>query len=560
MPKETNPGSDLIRDIVRLRNDLKSQRAIHEGDWSDCIELFMPTRWDSAGNSIPSADELADSHGRRGLETMGSGMTAMIFPREEQFFKFSIPAGMRRSEQAIRWLAEKSETTSSILHRSNFFEEVQVSIKELCCVGTCCLFVGEYDAEYGVVPFKNQPAFTYYITEDARGRVNTVLRELVFTPNQAAGEFGVENLPKKVAADVGTAKGESTKHTFLHACIPNRQSKAQLRGKKSLQKAPFRDIVIHEGEKHVVRDSGYIRFPFAVCRYSRAGSSVWGFGPGTIAKGDAFQCEALNQLADVATEKMVWPSKIAPASAFGCLDDRPGGVTYMDQTDPNSSVDNYKEWGSGNIRLDVPLKRLENKHAAIDAAFFVDLFRLFTQRMGSQREMTATEATLMSQESLSQFAPVGSRVQSELMDSIFTRLFAVLYAAPGIFVTADDPAPSDLLEFGGGKMALPSISYLNKLTMRLAVKENGALGDTIGGLATVIQAQPELLDNFDMDVASRDYARNTGVPERWVRNVDSRDKLRKARAQAQADQMQMQQAQQAAGVAKDAAAANIQLQ
>lgn len=550
----------LVDQMVKLRNALKSQRSSHEGDWADCLELFMPTRWGVTGDFVPGADELYDSEGRRASETMSSGLTSMIFPREEIFFEYGQQAGSKRSEQAIRWFRSKSAVTMSYLHRSNFFEEVQVAIKELCVVGTCCLFISDYDEESGKVFFKNQPCFSYYIAEDAKGTVDTVIRELKLTPNQAADEFGVTNLPKKVADYVGTAKGESLTHLYSHCCIPNRLSKADLKGSKADKKRPYRDIVILESEKHVVRDSGYNSFPFAVCRYGRASDSVWGYGPGTLAKGDAFQCEALNQIADVATEKMVWPSLLASSKSYGVVDNRPGGITYIDTSDPNGGADNYKEWGSTNIRLDVPLKRLEDKHAAIRAAFFVDLFKLFTQRMQQSREMTATEASLMSQESIAQFAPVGSRIQSELMDNIFIRLFAVLYSAPGVFWTAEERPPEDLFPKGGKTgIAVPAVSYKNKITLRLSVKQNGALGETMNGLAPILQASPELLDNFDLDEAARDYSRNTGIPESWIRPVDARKKMRDERAQAQAQQAQLQQAQQAASAAKDAAAANIQI-
>lgn len=545
---------DDIRSLITLNKTLKSVRSQHESDWRDCIELFMPARWDETSDYIPEAAELADSHGRYLAETMASGLVSLLFPREEQFFAYGQPVGQKKADHVIRWLRLKTDDIRSMLHASNFFEEIQVSLRELVVLGTCCVYIDQ--VRDGRFSFKNQPAFSYVIGENSRGRVDTVIRQLSYTPNQAADEWGKENLPKKIADEVGTNYGMTRFHSFLHIAMPNRLTEKEKKGLPAKKRKAFRNVVIAEREKHMVVDDGYDSLPFVVCRYAKVGNSVWGVGAATMVKGDAFQCESLNQAADVGTEKMIFPSLIAPSSAYGNIQSGPGSVTYYDDKDPNGKLANqFREWGSDNIRLEVPLRRIEDKHAAMERAFFLQMFLQFSQRAQTNREITATEAMLASKESLSQFAPVGSRIQTEMMDPMFSRLFAVAYAEPGLLWNAaeDDLPPDELLVRQGKdtRTLLPSVSYKNKISLQLGLKENGTLTDTINGLQVVVQLAPEVMDCFELDTIAVDYARNAGMGESWIRKPDDKLKIRKGRAEAQAQAEQMAQLQQGAAAAKD---------
>ena len=67
---------------------------------------------------------------------------------------------------------------------------------------------------------------------------------------------------------------------------------------------------------------------------------------------------------------------------------------------------------------------------------------------------------------------------------------------------------------------------------------------------------PTILDNYDLDKATRGIGRNLAVPTGWERSIEEVGELRQGRAQAAQQQQAIEQAQGAAKAAKDASAAS----
>lgn len=541
----------LALSVIKLKQELAKTRSIHEGAWRECIEEFAPCAWDQSGVAIPTCEDLKDSRGRRAANIFSSGLVSMVIPKDSPYFEYSPPPNLRHNERVIKYLRECTEVVSILLSRSNFYEEVQVFMMELGIIGTACLFVG--DMHEGGLFFKNQHAFSYYIAEDHRGRVDTVIRDLKLTANQASDEFGYKNLPERVAKLVDTDKGSTELHDFIHCVMPNRIK--DKRGVAAKKARPWRDLIVYEKDKHVVRDDGYHSFPFCVCRYIKVGDSPWGFGPGSIAKGDSRAAQGLTEDVQVASEKANWTPIVGPAKYAGLVDMSPGGYTGYDEGNINGA-DAFKALGANTVRPEMPMQMLEMKHEAIDAAFFVELFKLFTSKARGNREMTATEAQFMSREALSQFAPVGSRVETEFLIPCFARVFQICWRAPGVLFQQADPPPDEILGRDSegkpnGKYETPDVSLKNKISLQLGLKQNMSWNEASQGLVAMAQIKPDVVDNFDLDKISKDYARNAGVPEGWVMPPEKLKKIRSDRAEEQAQAAQMQQIEQASVAAKN---------
>jgi hypothetical protein len=62
--------------------------------------------------------------------------------------------------------------------------------------------------------------------------------------------------------------------------------------------------------------------------------------------------------------------------------------------------------------------------------------------------------------------------------------------------------------------------------------------ETLGAVRTVemiapfVQANPEIMDNFDADAIARDAGEFNGMPQRWIRKRGDVEELRAARLQA----------------------------
>lgn len=524
-------------EVLKIRDQLKSLRAPMESHWDQLAEIFTPfQRINPETPALLDAEAMFDSTPRQAAHTFANGLCSLITPREEQWFEFSPPKELEKDDEAIRWYRECSETALGYIESSNFYEEMQQALFESPVFGTCSLYCGDLD-ERGELCFLNQTIGTYYIAEDSKGRVNVHVRELKYTAQQAADEFGKEALPRKIAEKVGRPEGLVEKFEFVHL-VCKRHEPAP-RDSSEAVKRPWIDIVVACEGKSVVRRSGLNDFSFACHRFSKHANCVWGFGPGSMAKGDSRQLSFLNELADLGTEKSVFPPILAPASMEGEIAQGALEVTYFDE---NASG------AAGNIRAlheqgryDILKDRLQDKKTMVQEAFFLDLFKMFSMRARDRSPLTATEANYIAGEKLTQFSPVYGRIMNEMIDVVLARVFSVL-ARAGKF-TPPPAAVEAALE--GGR-----IRYKNKIALAMQAKENGALTEFFQVLMPVLQSFPQLgqvlFNAYKPEVLIRDLIRNSGQPERWIASLKEMQKKTEAQAAAMAaaaEQEQMQQQQ-----------------
>lgn len=532
------------QDIIRSRDALKANRVPFEAHWDELSRLFMPFRLMMANGipDIPSAESIFDSTPRGAALILANGLASLVTPREEVWFEYQAPTALRGDDQAVSFYRRASEVAREYIESSNFYEEIQEAYIESPVFGTANLYIGDLD-DSGELYFRHQPIKTYLIGEDAKGRVNRVFRDLELTADQAADEFGADALPQEVKDKIGRAESSTETHEFCHA-VCKREKAAGADAPEGAKKR-WHSRVVHVKTKTIVQDGGYDEFPFAVHRYRRFGRCVWGFGPGSIAASDARQLQFLNQLADVAAEKSVFPPIIAPSSLEGEIGQGALEITYVDSSDPNAALI-LKEWATAG-RYDVAKDRLADKRDQVNKLFHVDLFQLFARQSMERQPMTATQASLVAGEKLTQFSPVFGRLVSEMLDPILARVFGVLFRA-GLFGA---PPPIVTNSLGGGRVgvAVPAVTYKNKIMLAMQARENGTLLEFMQLAQPLLAVYPEAVDALNLPVIVRDTARNAGLKEEWLRSKKEIEEMQKARQDAAAKQQEMQLAEQASAVA-----------
>lgn len=537
-------------DVIKIRDAMRSLRTPFEGHWDELAAIFTPfKRVSGECADLLNAEVMFDNTPRHSAEIFANGLCSLIVPREDIWFEFAPPKALAGDDEAVSFYRQASETSREYLEASNFFEEIQESLIESPVFGTCSLYCGELD-DRGELSFLHQPIGTYYLGEDAKGRVNAHCRDLRLTADQAAEEFGADALPPEIAGKVGKAMGMTEKHSFIH--LVTRRAEAPDKNAPEPMQRPWTDIVVEEKSRSVVRRSGMLEFPFAAHRYRKYGKSVWGFGPGYLAKGDARQLSFLNELADLATEKDVFPPLLAAASLEGEVAQGALEVTYFDESAGGAGPNSVKELHTAS-RMSTLQWRMEGKQLAIERAFHVDLFKLFSNRVQERGPLTATEASLVAGEKLTQFSPVYGRIMSEMVDVILQRVFSVLYRA-GRF--GQPPASvARVLDNGRVQVAAPAITYRNRIALAMKAKENGALMQFFEIMLPVLTAFPQMAEVVWMamksDVLIRDLLRNAGTPERWIASLREIAERQAALAEERQKMAGLQQAEMASGVAKN---------
>jgi hypothetical protein len=520
--------------VLKIRDQLRSVRNALQGHWDDLSQLYMPFRLSTSEMpDIPPAENSNDSTGRDVALILANGLASLVIPREEIWHELMPPREFAKDDKWVRAYRNASVTMREYLERSNFYEEAQELLIQNPVFGTGCMFVGDVEDD-DVLYFRHQCIGTYDIAEDARGRVNTVGRDLRLTPDQAALEFGLKDLPKNIAGKVGKPEGMTEKGTYYHLVIPASERAAA--DAPESDKKPYRSYVVEEVSRKIVQQGGHDEFPFAVPRYRKYGSCVWGFGPGTTGIADARQLDFLEKLADAAAEKAVFPPTVAPASLEGEIGQGALEITYVEKAEDAQIL---KEWAAGG-RYDFAKDRLNDKRTQLRKVFHVDLFQLFSARAMERAPMTATEASLVSNEKLSQFSPVFGRLVSEFLTPVLTRVFGILLRK-----NAFGAEFAELVSERG--VPMPSILYKNRIMLAMQQRANQSLMDFVGLVAPLIQADPTLMDPINGPQIIRDVARNAGFGEEWLRSPEAEKEIKQARAEAQ---QAAQQAELAATMAK----------
>lgn len=520
--------------VLKIRDQLRAMRTPMQSHWKDLSALFMPFKMSTPGGApdIPSADDVNDSTARLCALILANGLASLVIPREEVWYELSPPKAYQKDDTWVSAYRKASATMREFLELTNFYEETQELLIETPVYGTGNLFVGDVeDAE--MLYFKHQPIDTYDIAEDARGRVNTVGRDLMLTPDQAAKEFGLAELPQRIASKVGKPEGMTEKGSYYHLVMPATERAGA--DAPEAERKPYRSFVVETVSKKIVQSGGFDEFPFAVPRYRKFGSCVWGFGPGTVGIADARQLEFLEKLADAAAEKAVFPPTTAPASLEGEIGQGALEITY---TQNPEEAQQLREWAQAG-RYDFAKDRLGDKRDQLRKVFHTDLFLLHSQMVAERGRGTAYEASLLENEKLTQFSPVFGRLVSEFLTPVLTRVFGILLRR-GAF-------PEIMKLVGKQGVPAPAILYKNRIMLAMQRRANQSLVDFVALVAPLVQADPTLMDPINGPQIMRDVARNAGFDEAWLRSPEAEKAIQQARAEALRAQ---QEAEMAANVAK----------
>jgi hypothetical protein len=410
-----------------------------------------------------------------------------------------------------------------------------------------------FEGEDTPLVFKHVPPKTFTFTEDNEGRITAFYREMAhMTLEQVARQWGVESLPEKFREKMNSDNPGDQQMTVrvLHA-VEKRMPGSYNPQKIDAANKPFSSAYILIDEKHVLDSGGYDDMPYVVGRFLKWGADQWGYGPGVDALPAVRQLNFIEQHADVAAEIAVFPRVLAPHGMKGKMDLAAAGITYFDPNQPNYRPTIWCNEGRPEY-LDV---RADKKRDAVRRIFHNDLF----QMLGGIEpgKMTAYETMQRFSEKLDMFSPSFKMVTTEVLAPLVKRCFAILFKQ-GYFAP---PPPEVFVQTSRGYvMPMPHIAFVSKMALAIRALENRSWVEFMNVVTPMLQVDPTIADNFDLDKATLGIARNLAVSTGWLRKPEDRDAMREARAQAQQQAAQMAQAQQLADAAGKLGSAPVALQ
>lgn len=547
-----------VKDLLRTADALFTEMNKNSGDWDELRRRIMP-RMEGKARQQEQANEMTAASSfspvaHKSLLNLASAHLLFITPMDQKWFSLRPQDERDDYTDEDDWYSKATEAVYRALADSNFYAAAHEVYLDRCLTGTGCMFADV--SRDGSLVFKHVPTGTYAIAEGAHGEVNTLVRTLKFTAQQAVEMFKLGNLPVKIQEAYKNAERRYTEmFEFVHLVLPNSRAKFGS-DMVSPGRRKWLDVyVAREAEKIVFR-GGFYEFPFLVTRFLKGGVSSYGEAPGKAVLPEIKATLLMDRVMDVAGSRAAIPSVIVSAKMAKEVDLRAGGKTVVPDELIGSQLP--REWANvGDVRF--MLERQDKKEKLIREAFFNDILQVVSS---VDREMTATEVNARESERIICF--FSSFIQfSQDFQTMMNRIVCLMFRnTQGAVLPGDAPDEFFVRSADGEKFELrtPRTRYLGKIAQAFDRLQRYGLEGVLNGLAKYIKV------SGDTRIAKRMKAwevlrfmwDSSGAPSKCIVSASENSKMVEEE-KAQEDQMrQAALAEQLARAGRDSAAASAQ--
>ena len=506
---------------------MKARKSAYESTLEECAKYVRPLR---TGVSVPlgsreesgiSVAQVYDSTALDANRKLGSRITGTLCNRGTQWFGIKVRnSDLNEVPNVRRWLDRSSEAMGMALGQSAFYAEANEALTDLPGVGTGGIFCDENPVivkGFNGLTFRACGIGELAIDEGASGLVDVVGREFTLSAGAAARRWET-GLSKDVMDSAQTSPEQVI--TFLHLVEPRDSApKPTVNDDGTVDplpptQLPWASYYVESATQTLIETGGYYEMPYAIGRWSRPTSDLYGRGIGHDALPTV---RTLNEAWRLWLEE--WPYTINPPitrvmnRVVGPVRWVPGGIT--DVRDHEA----IKEHPPQN-HFDVVQAGIKMLQDFITTMFFTQEFSL---RESSRMTTVEVYARLELMQQL--MGPNVARIMHEILNRIIERVFGIMLRAK-----AFPPVPPELAAYVHAQGGW-DVEYQSPLERAQRAPELQAIERTMQAGATLVTAKPDVIDVMDVDEAFRFYGLTAGVPARLIRTVEEVDAIRQARAQ-----------------------------
>ena len=520
--------TDLTKTIMARFDRLKTGRQNWETHWQEVADYMQPrkadvTRTRSRGDK--RTELIFDSSPIQAVELLAASLHGMLTNPSTPWFSLRYKdQGLDADDEAKLWLEGVTDTMYTAFNRSNFQQEIFELYHDLITFGTAAMFIEEDQDD--LLKFSTRHINEIYITENDKGRIDTVYRKFKITLRAAFQQFG-ENLSEEARNKV--EKDPFDEIDILHAVYPRQDFDPTKKDKKNME---FESTYVEYKNGNELSVGGFMEFPFVVPRYLKASHEIYGRSPAMTALPDVKMLNEMSKTTIKAAQKQVDPPLLVPDDGF-LLPVRtvPGGLNFY-RSGTRDRIEPLNIGANNPLGLNME----EQRRTAIRNVFYVDQLLL---QQGPQ--MTATEVIQRNEEKMRLLGPVLGRLQSELLKPMIDRCFAILLRNNQFA-----PAP----EFLSGQDI--EIEYVSPLAKAQKGTELSSITRAIEILGSLANVAP-VFDYINFDSLVKHIADLVGVPQKVLKLQSQVNAERQQAAQQQEQMAQMQQLQQVAKAGGDIA-------
>ena len=520
--------TDLTKTIMARFDRLKTGRQNWETHWQEVADYMQPrkadvTRTRSKGDK--RTELVFDSSPIQAVELLAASLHGMLTNPSTPWFSLRYKdQGLDMDDEAKLWLEGVTETMYTAFNRSNFQQEIFELYHDLITFGTAAMFIEEDNQD--LLKFSTRHINEIYITENDKGRIDTVYRKFKITLRAAAQQFGTflsEEAKTKVEKD------PFDEIDILHAVYPRQEFDPRKKDKENME---FESVYVEYKNGNELSVGGFVEFPFVVPRYLKASHEIYGRSPAMTALPDVKMLNEMSKTTIKAAQKQVDPPLLVPDDGF-LLPVRtvPGGLNFY-RSGTRDRIEPLNIGANNPLGLNME----EQRRTAIRNVFYVDQLML---QQGPQ--MTATEVIQRNEEKMRLLGPVLGRLQSELLKPMIDRCFAILLRNNQFAQAPDFLSGQDI-----------EIEYVSPLAKAQKGTELSSITRAIEILGSLANVAP-VFDYINFDALVKHVADLVGVPQKVLKLQSQVNAEREQAAQQQEQMAQMQQLQQVAKAGGDIA-------
>ena len=513
--------TDLTKTIMARFDRLKTGRQNWETHWQEVADYMQPRKADvtkTRSRGDKRTELIFDSSPIQAVELLAASLHGMLTNPSTPWFSLRYKdEGLDSDDEAKLWLEGVTETMYTAFNRSNFQQEIFELYHDLITFGTAAMFIEEDQSD--LLKFSTRHINEIYVTENDKGRIDTVYRKFKITLRAAAQQFG-QGLSEEAKRRVD--KDPFDEIDILHAVYPRQDFNPT---KKDKQNMEFESVYVEYKNGNELSVGGFVEFPFVVPRYLKASHEIYGRSPAMTALPDVKMLNEMSKTTIKAAQKQVDPPLLVPDDGF-LLPVRtvPGGLNFY-RSGTRDRIEPLNIGANNPLGLNME----EQRRNAIREVFYVNQLML---QQGPQ--MTATEVIQRNEEKMRLLGPVLGRLQSELLKPMIDRCFAILLRNNQFAQAPEFLSGQDI-----------EIEYVSPLAKAQKGTELTSITRAIEILGSLANVAP-VFDYINFDALVKHVADLVGVPQKVLKLQSQVNAEREQQAQLAEQQAQMQQMQQAA--------------
>jgi len=530
------------QDLLRMYMEAQQIRSPYEADWQMNAAFCLPrhfSSWQTEGPAFMAPNNSSvkryayDATAARALPKWAAILRRLATPDGHKWERLtaSDPALMQ-SYRVRDYFDQLTDLLFKLRYdpRAMFSQTVDETYLGLGCYGTAPVRIKwrtkkAYDHRGGL-SYKAMPLKDMFPLADGDGIIDTMFARLWRTATQAAKDFGSDNLPASIKAELNKPVPSNTRYFEIVHVVAPRNVEDYDPNSLSTSRHPFYGCFISvEDAAYIGPEDGFASFPYLIPRTATEPGGLYGFSPAQQASPAMGSVNAMKKSLLRLGQKKADPPLLA--SDDGVLSGRlgltPGYVNYGAINAQGQPL--VQPLLSGDLQ---PAKEiLQDERADIDDAFLVNLFQILMETP----EMTATEVIERVAEKAALAAPTMGRLQSGLLGPEVERVLMLISENAPMLMPQPPP---ELVEARGEY----EIIYTSPLAKGLHAEEDSGFLYMIQSSIEVASTtgDPSIMDHYNFDVAIPELAEHRSVPTRWMNTPEQIQAIRDQRAQAKQQQ------------------------